>query len=195
VSLPKLSDTDSFAGLRMRTVVQRCKNAEVRVQDESCGVVLAGLLLLIGFSMTPQVSAPSNDSLLALPQEAIQRLLEPLYQRWWDKVSQLRVFSDSAGKMNESILQQPAEYGFYLVSQFTLFADLRKGNRPSYGDALAAPVAKICFEHLLAFVRSRAAGRPLCSGIFGADMAVSFVNDGPVTLMFDCSSEGGVVAL
>lgn len=195
MSLPKVSEVHPFAGMRMRTVLQRCRDAEVRIDAQSCGKISAGLLALIGFSSFSDASSARVDALLNMPLPQLQKALEPLFQRWWDKVSQLRIFSDAAGKMNESIQQQPPEFGIYLVSQFTLFADMRKGNRPSYTDALAASLAKICFEQLIVFVRERAAGRPVCSGVFGADMAVSFVNDGPVTLMFDCSSENGVVAL
>ncbi|MBM3382962.1 MAG: D-tyrosyl-tRNA(Tyr) deacylase [Betaproteobacteria bacterium] len=195
MSLQSRSEAILFSGLRMRTVLQRCRNAEVCVEGKSCGVMSAGVLALVGFAALPDSSPIKPEAALAFPPDELRRALEPLYQRWWDKVSQLRVFSDTQGKMNDSILQQSSEYGFYLVSQFTLFADMRKGNRPSYTNALASSIAKICFEFLVIFVRSKAGERPVYSGIFGTDMNVSFINDGPVTLLFDCSLDEGIVAL
>lgn len=195
MSLQRPSEPNPFAAIRLRTVLQRCKSAQVKVAGQSCGELESGLLALVGFSSQGETSPESAEDFTILTWDETHKRLEPLFSRWWDKVSQMRIFSDVQGKMNDSLLQQPGNAGVYLVSQFTLFADTRKGNRPSYTNALAAAKAKVCFEHLVAFVRNQSSQRPIYAGIFGADMAVSFVNDGPVTLIFDCSVADGVVSL
>jgi D-tyrosyl-tRNA(Tyr) deacylase len=179
-------------------VLQRCTHAEVRIAGESCGTLAGGFVALVGFAAA--AGAPSLDSsgverLLSTPEGERRAALEPLFRRWWEKVSLLRVFTDAEGKMNESLLQQGAGSGIYLVSQFTLFADTRKGNRPSYSAALNAASAKLCFDDFLASVRVAALGRPVLSGVFGADMQVTLTNDGPVTLLFDCTAADGVVSI
>ena len=196
MSLRNPSEFNPFFGIRLRTVLQRCKNVDVRISGESQGVVEAGLLALVGFAPeTTPLNSETLEEMQNCAPELRRRLLEPLFRRWWDKVSQLRIFSDGQGKMNESLIQQQPEFGLYLVSQFTLFADTKKGNRPSYTGALAAPIAMQCFEDFVEFVRSQNNTHPVCSGVFGADMEVSFINDGPVTLIFDCSAESGVTSL
>jgi D-tyrosyl-tRNA(Tyr) deacylase len=197
VSSQKPSEATVFSGLRLRTVLQRCKNAQVCISGESRGVLAGGFVALVGFASSSASPADSHlvESLLASPEKARRAALAPLFRRWWEKVSALRVFSDSDGKMNESLLQQDSSYGMYLVSQFTLFADTRKGNRPSYSAALSAPAARHCFEDLLDFVKSVALERPVFSGVFAADMEVTLTNDGPVTLVFDCTAEDGVVSV
>lgn len=180
----------------VRTVLQRCTQAEVVIEGQSRGCMGNGLLLLTGFGKkSPELPAESVEAFLSLSTEARRARLEPLFTRWWDKLSQLRIFSDEQGKMNLSFLQQPKESGLYIVSQFTLFADLRKGNRPGFSLALEPAVARACFEDLLSFVEKRMDDRNLFSGVFAADMKVSLTNDGPVTVMFDCSLERGVEAL
>lgn|GEM_PF-8145 len=196
MSLLSQSNSNPWQQIRLRTVVQRSLNAQVVIDGESRGVLEKGLLTLVGFA-TDQADLMTEgiSELLQIPDDTRQQLLEPLFRRWWEKTSQLRIFSDSEGRMNESLLQQSASAGLYLVSQFTLFADLRKGNRPSFTGALAAPLAKHCFSDLLLFVREKCADRPVLSGVFAADMQVTLTNDGPVTLMFDCSIEDGVEGL
>lgn len=196
VSLHNPSERHPLSTLRLRTVLQRCKNAEVRVGEESCGVLESGLMLLVGFAGHEHYRSPAHVEMIQSCEDvARKKALEPLFRRWWEKVSQLRIFTDAEGKMNQSLIQQSPECGIYLVSQFTLFADLRKGNRPSYTDALPGPAARLVFDDLKAFLSSCRTDRPIYSGIFAADMAVSFVNDGPVTLTFDCSEDFGVVSL
>lgn len=156
MSLHNPSEFNSFFGIRLRTVLQRCKNADVRVAGESQGVVEAGLLALVGFA--PDTTLLNSETI-------------------------------------EEMQNCAPEFGLYLVSQFTLFADTKKGNRPSYTGALVAPLAKQCFEDFVEFLRSQNKARPVCLGVFGADMEVSFINGGPVTLIFDCSAESGVTSL
>lgn len=156
----------------------------------------SGLLLLTAFGKTvPDTSPESLGRFLEMSIGARQAILEPLFQKWWDKLSQLRIFPDELGKMNLSLLQQPKQTGLYVVSQFTLFADLRKGNRPGFSLALEPAAARACFEELLAFVGRKIEDRIWYSGVFAADMQVSLTNDGPVTVMFDCSIERGVEGL
>ncbi|MEY3903728.1 MAG: hypothetical protein RL189_3034 [Pseudomonadota bacterium] len=199
MSLQSKSDSleNSLAGLlKIRTVVQRSVNAEVMIDGISRGILPSGLLLLLGFSQEGD-ALPAGTAEWFESATAHQRaeLLQPLFQKWWDKLAQLRIFPDEQGRMNLSLLQQPQQCGVYLVSQFTLFADLRKGNRPGFSAALSAPVAKQCFAQMVEFVTAQAAGRPVLSGVFAADMKVTLTNDGPVTLLFDCSMNKGIVAL
>jgi D-tyrosyl-tRNA(Tyr) deacylase len=191
-----MSDKSFAESVILRTVLQRCKQAEVVAGGDSCGVLPSGLLLLIGFAASDAFDTEHWVARLT-DLSAAQRstFFQPLFSKWWDKVSQLRIFSDEQGRMNDSIQQQPESAGFYLVSQFTLFADLRKGNRPSYSAALASKLARICYDEFILFVRVQAGRRAVYAGVFGADMQVSFINDGPVTLMFDCSAVNGIGAL
>jgi D-tyrosyl-tRNA(Tyr) deacylase len=116
--------------------------------------------------------------------------LRPMLERFVDKIVGLRVFSDAAGKMNLGLRE--AQGGLYLVSQFTLFADTRKGFRPSFTRAAPPAVAERLFADFVEIVTERAGDAPVYSGEFGADMGVSLVNDGPVTILLDADSKGFV---
>lgn len=190
------SEQNLVKGLRIRTVLQRCQSAEVIIDGQSRGKMSSGLLLLIGLGWTserlPEEFSPRFSE---LSDEQCASLLSPVLTRWWEKLSQLRIFPDDQGRMNLSWLQQANDCGVYLVSQFTLFADVRKGNRPGFSSALPPAAADRCFDQLTSYVRSKAELRPVLTGIFGADMKVALVNDGPVTLMFDCSVQGGIQPL
>lgn len=98
------------------------------------------------------------------------------------KIAQTRIFADESGKMNRSLLE--AGRGALLVSQFTLYADVRKGRRPSFVGAAPGDVASPRFERLVEAVRAQGV-HPVATGVFGADMQVSLCNDGPVTLVLD----------
>ena len=148
----------------MRALVQRVSEASVNVDGTVTGSIGNGLLLLVG--VTAADGADDRDWLVK-------------------KILQLRIFDDDAGVMNRSVLDTGG--GVLAVSQFTLFASTRKGNRPSYSAAAPPAIAQPLFD---AFVTALAAalGRPVPTGIFGAHMRVRLVNDGPVTLLLDSRS-------
>lgn len=191
-----MSHRPNIDQLKIRTVMQRCSNADVFIEDSSCGHLASGIVALVGFSYSGDHCAVELlEQINQLDSKLRSQMFAGVFERWWSKVAQLRLFTDEAGKMNLSLFQMPDTYGVYLVSQFTLFADLKKGHRPGFSGALSAPLAQICFEQLVEYVRHNMTGRPVCSGQFGADMRVSFINEGPVTLMFDYSVSEGFVNL
>jgi len=144
----------------MKIVLQRVSSASVKVDSKIVGSIEHGLLLLIGFS--------SSDT-----EESILPTLE--------KIVKLRVFSDQEGKMNKSVLD--AEGSMLLISQFTLYADTKKGNRPSFIEAARPEQAIPLYEFFITEMKKRIA--KVETGIFGADMKVEMVNDGPVTIVFE----------
>lgn len=144
----------------MRAVVQRVTRARVTVDARIAGEIRAGLLILLGVARTDN---PESASYLA------------------EKIANLRIFSDTAGKMNLSLLE--VKGAALVVSQFTLYADTRGGRRPSYVQAAGPEEANSLYEE---FVRSlRALGVPVETGVFQAHMEVELVNDGPVTILLD----------
>jgi len=145
----------------MRALVQRVREASVTVDRRLTGAIGPGLLVLAGVG---ENDAPEDRDWLAR------------------KIVQLRVFDDDAGVMNRSVAETGG--GVLAVSQFTLYASTRKGNRPSWSGAAPPPVAQPAFD---AFVQSltQELGRPVATGVFGAHMEVALVNDGPVTLWLD----------
>lgn len=144
----------------MKIVLQRVSSASVKVDSNIVGRIEHGLLLLIGFS--------STDT-----EENILPTIE--------KIVKLRIFSDEEGKMNKSVLD--VEGSMLLISQFTLYADTKKGNRPSFIEAARPEQAIPLYEFFIAEMRKRMT--KVETGIFGADMKVELVNDGPVTIVFD----------
>lgn len=145
----------------MRVVVQRVSSAQVSVSGRVTGRIGAGLLVLVGVERPDTVA----DS------EWLAR-----------KICALRIFADEAGQMNRSVVD--AGGGLLAVSQFTLHASTRKGNRPSFNQAAPPEAALALYQRFLADLAA-AAGRPVESGEFRAMMEVSLVNDGPVTLVID----------
>jgi D-tyrosyl-tRNA(Tyr) deacylase len=146
----------------MRAVVQRVSWAKVTVDGEVTGEIKRGLLVYLGVGKGDQES----DRAYVLR-----------------KVVGLRVFADDAGKMSRSVTDVGGS--LLVVSQFTLYGDLRRGQRPSFDGAMAGPEAKAVCE---AFVREARALVPVETGRFGADMRVTSENDGPVTIWVDSSS-------
>jgi D-tyrosyl-tRNA(Tyr) deacylase len=145
----------------MRLVIQRVREAQVTVEQQVTGQIGPGLLVLAGF-------AP-NDNTASLT--------------WMcRKLVQLRIFGDENGQMNRSVLDIGGQ--ILVVSQFTLLADARKGNRPSYIGAAPPAVAEPLYQQFVSMVAAEL-GRAVPTGIFGADMQVSLLNDGPVTIVLD----------
>lgn len=145
----------------MRLVIQRCLRASVAVDGETLSSVGRGLMVLVGVA---EGDTPDDVAWLAA------------------KTLALRVFDDEAGVMNRSVVDAGGE--ILAVSQFTLMASTRKGNRPSYIRAARPEVAEPLYEAYCEAV-SRGLQRPVGRGRFGADMKVELVNDGPVTIIID----------
>ncbi|HEX2898684.1 MAG TPA: D-aminoacyl-tRNA deacylase [Bacteroidia bacterium] len=145
----------------MRAVIQRVSHARVEVAESTVGEIGQGLLVLLGIT--------HDDG----PDDA-EWLLK--------KLLQLRIFNDAEGKMNLSVTDVAG--GILVVSQFTLYADAKKGNRPSYLRSAPPIVSVPLYESFVADLKARFTG-PVATGEFGAMMAVSLLNDGPVTIILD----------
>jgi D-aminoacyl-tRNA deacylase len=145
----------------MRVVLQRVSRAEVRIGERVAGAIGRGFLLLAGFSRV------DDDSELA----------------WMaDKIVSLRLFPDDEGRMNRSLDDVAGD--MLVVSQFTLYGDVRKGRRPSFIDAAPPDRAVPLYDRFVALLRERAPAR-VETGEFGALMQVELLNDGPVTLLLE----------
>lgn len=145
----------------MKVVIQRVQQASVVVDGQMISNIGAGMLILHGVEV--------GDT-----EEDLQHILK--------KCIYLRIFDDADGVMNESILQQGGDV--LCVSQFTLLADTRKGNRPSYIRAERPEISQPMYDRFCELL-SENLGKPVQKGIFGADMKVALLNDGPVTIVID----------
>ncbi len=145
----------------MRAVIQRVKEASVSVEGNAVSSIGQGLLILLGVE--------ESDT-----QEDIEWLSK--------KIVQLRIFNDAQGVMNESLLDMDGEA--IVVSQFTLHASTKKGNRPSYIKAAKPPTAIPLYESFVVHMETLL-NKKVGTGIFGADMKVALLNDGPVTICID----------
>ena len=145
----------------MKALIQRVKNASVSVGGKQQASIEQGLLVLLG--ITDSDTTAEADWLAA-------------------KVANIRIFNDDSGKMNHSVLETNGDV--IVVSQFTLYGDARKGNRPSYIQAARPEKAEPLYEYFVAALQKHLP-KPVQTGIFGADMQVSLLNDGPVTLMVE----------
>jgi len=145
----------------MRAVIQRVNRAAVTIDGEIRSAIDNGLLVLVGIE-----DADTREDLEWLSA----------------KIVNLRIFNDSEGVMNVAVRENGGD--ILLVSQFTLFAATKKGNRPSYIRASKPPVAVPLYEQLIARLGADL-GKPVLTGQFGADMKVELVNDGPVTILID----------
>lgn len=148
----------------MRVVIQRVSSASVKVEDRITGQIDSGLLILVGFQ--------TED-------------LEADMDKMIRKICQLRIFSDSEGKMNLSVTDIGGS--LLVVSQFTLYADCKKGNRPSYIQAAPPEQARLLYTQFLERLKEQTT-LTIATGIFGADMKVNLLNDGPVTICLDSES-------
>lgn len=144
----------------MRILIQRVTQARVEVEERIVGSIGSGILVLLGIT--------HNDT----PQEA----------EWLaNKLVNLRIFEDAQQKMNESLLDQKG--AVLVVSQFTLYADCREGRRPAFVQSAPAEIAQPLYERFIAGIRK--SGLITETGVFGAKMKISLVNDGPVTMMLE----------
>jgi len=144
----------------MRAVVQRVLEAHVTVEGQQVSRIGPGLLVLLG------VGKQDDEKDIAWMSE---------------KVANLRIFEDEAGKMNRSLLE--GSKALIAVSQFTLYGDARKGRRPTWAAAAPGPVSEPLYDALCAELERL--GTPVERGVFGAQMSLELVNDGPVTLVLD----------
>lgn len=143
----------------MKVVLQRVSEASCTVEGKVTGKIGAGLCLFVGF-------CEGDD--------------EALLQKMIDKILGLRIFSDAQGKMNLSVLQIGGSV--LSISQFTLYASCKKGRRPSFDKAAPSKTASILYDRFNVLLAKQI---PVETGIFGADMKIALVNDGPVTIVLD----------
>lgn len=160
----------------MRAVIQRVLEASVTVHGERVAAISKGLVALVGIEAT---DTPKDRAFIA------------------DKIVNLRVFEDTAGKMNLSLLDLAAaggsdagRPGLLFVPNFTVAGDARKGRRPSFDNAMKPDLSEAEFARIVADVRAIGAGLDVKTGIFRADMKVALVNDGPVTIWLDSRHVG-----
>lgn len=147
----------------MRIIVQRTSRAEVRIDGQTVGAIGQGFMLLVG--ITHSDTREDADYLAK-------------------KIAQMRVFEDAEGKMNLGLTDVGGQ--ILSISQFTLYADSRKGNRPSFINAARPDIAAPLYDYFNDQLRTRF-GLHVETGRFGADMKVDFINDGPVTIILDSS--------
>lgn len=146
----------------MRAVIQRVSKAKVEVKEELVSEINKGMMVLVGVTKTDT-------------KEDIEYIAS--------KISNLRIFTDQDGKMNLSLKDIGGE--ILLISQFTLYGDARKGRRPSFTESASGEFAEELYEDLIEYLKNE--GLEVKTGKFGADMQVSLVNDGPVTIQLDSS--------
>jgi len=149
----------------MRAVIQRASRASVTVDGNITGSIGTGLMILLGIE-----DADNTEDITWLS----------------NKIVNLRIFNDEEGVMNRSVKEVDGE--ILLVSQFTLHAAVKKGNRPSYIKASKPDIAIPLYEQMIAQL-TQDLGKPIPTGIFGADMKVELVNDGPVTIIIDTKAK------
>lgn len=151
----------------MRALIQRVKRCSVRIDGSLHSAIGAGILILLGIK---KGDTPDDARFLA------------------EKSTQLRIFDDPDGTMNFSVID--VHGSVMIVSQFTLYGDTRKGNRPSYTDAASPPAAEELYEQFVREVRTLSSEKRVKTGVFRAMMEVELVNDGPVTVMVESKNHG-----
>lgn len=145
----------------MIALIQRVTLASVRIEDNVISTIENGLLIFLGISITDN-----------------SKTIEWLSK----KIVDLRIFSDTNGKMNLSVKDLDAD--ILLVSQFTLYADVKKGNRPSFTRSASASIAIPLYQQMIKSIEEKL-GKPIQTGKFGTDMKIELLNDGPVTIHID----------
>jgi len=149
----------------MRAVIQRVSTASVTINGDETAAIAQGFMILLGVEI---IDTKEDADWLC------------------KKITQLRVFADDAGLMNKDIIETGGD--ILVVSQFTLHASYKKGNRPSFVRAARPEQAIPLYEYFVTQL-SAALGRPVVTGTFGADMKVALVNDGPVTILMDTQNK------
>ncbi|SKB80433.1 D-aminoacyl-tRNA deacylase [Daejeonella lutea] len=149
----------------MRAIIQRVSSASCSVDTKTTGQIDTGLMVLLGIEETD-----GDEDLSWLAQ----------------KISNMRIFSDENGAMNKSLGDVNGD--ILLISQFTLYASTKKGNRPGFTRAAKPDIAIPLYKKMIAELE-RVTGKPVQTGIFGADMKIRLVNDGPVTIQIDSKSK------
>lgn len=144
----------------MKAVIQRIKNGSVTVENKIVGQIASGLLIYYGVDRGDKAE---------------------WCEKFCDKILKMRIFEDENGKMNKSILDMNQD--ILLVSQFTLSANVYRGNRPSFDYAAEPEFATLCYEKMIDLFRAR--GVKVETGVFGAHMDVAYLNDGPITFLLD----------
>lgn len=147
----------------MRVIIQRSKNSKVTIENNVYGEIKHGLVVLVGFTQGDNYSD-------------IDYIVK--------KIVNLRIFDDESGIMNKSVLDVDSE--ILSISQFTLYANTKKGNRPSYIDALSSNEAIALYDQFNSKLREYLTVK---TGVFGADMEVNIVNDGPITILIDSKNK------
>ena len=147
----------------MRAIIQRVTEASVTVNNQVVGQIGCGVLVLLGVGMGDQLSAATQMA---------------------EKIANMRIFADDEGRFNRSALDVGG--AALVVSQFTLYADTRRGRRPSFSEAAPPQIAAPLVDAFVAALRAR--GMTVASGIFGAHMQVALLNDGPVTIVLDSNA-------
>lgn len=144
----------------MKALIQRSKQASVSINGECVGAIDAGMVVFLGISQTDTLDTA---------------------KKMVDKLLKYRFFTDENGKMGLNV--QQVQGGILLVSQFTLYAQTGKGLRPDFAHAMSPQPAQVLYEQTVAYLKSQYA--QVATGVFGADMQVALINDGPVTLMLE----------
>ncbi len=144
----------------MKAVIQRIKNGTITVKNKIVGQIASGLLIYYGVD--------KDDK-------------EEWCDRFCDKILKMRIFEDEMGKMNKSVVD--VKQDILLVSQFTLSANVYRGNRPSFDYAAEPGFATKCYEKMIKLFREK--GIKVETGVFGAHMDVAYLNDGPITFLLD----------
>ncbi len=149
----------------MRVVIQRVSEASVTVNNQITGAIQQGLLVLVGIEHADTIEDVAWLS---------------------NKIVQLRIFNDAHGVMNHNVIEMDGN--ILLISQFTLMASTKKGNRPSYIRASKPPIAIPLYQQMIHQLQLLM-NKPIATGVFGADMKVRLLNDGPVTILMDSKNK------
>ncbi len=149
----------------MRVVIQRVSEASVTVNNQITGAIQNGLLVLVGIEHADTIEDVAWLS---------------------NKIVQLRIFNDAHGVMNHNVIEMDGN--ILLISQFTLMASTKKGNRPSYIRASKPPIAIPLYQQMIHHLQLLM-NKPIATGVFGADMKVRLLNDGPVTILMDSKNK------